>query len=333
MTAANEFGNSCSDLIRGGDQLSTVTIPPNSLVVGRSYAFTVVATAPDGRSDTKTATVTPADVDAADIEIVRVFNVYDVGVVLDGLLKARSACRAAWTVTDAQGALVKVESLTPQSTTFSAEDAAQRIPYSISIESGLLSAGMTYTFRLTGFLSDRVNVVSFAEVALTIRIPPYGGIIEQNPSRGVSLSTLFDISTSRWITESSNLPLSYTYFFKISDLTPFLVLRSASTLSFTKTRLPSGIVGLEYFLTLRVKATDIFISSGYTNSTVQVLPPVGVNTTQFLSSALSQALSQGSVDRVFQAVNSVSQLSTVQHYELYIIHTGCTVLPCHWFFS
>jgi hypothetical protein len=168
MTAPKEFGTSCSDLLAGGEQRSKVTVRPNSLVVGRSYAFTVVATASDGRSDTKTATVTPADLDAADVEIVRIFSVYDVGVVLDGTLKARSACRAAWTVSDTQGALVKVESLTPQSTTFSAEDAIQKIPYSLSIESGLLSAGKTYIFRLTGYLSDRENIASFAEVALTI---------------------------------------------------------------------------------------------------------------------------------------------------------------------
>lgn len=306
MTTANDFGTSCKDLMGGGDQLSIVTIPPNSLVVGRSYAFTVVATSLDGRSDTRTATVTPADLDAADVEIVRIFSVYDVGVVLDGTLKARGACKAAWTVSDTQGSLVKVESLTPQSTIFSVEDVAQTIPYSLSIESGVLSAGKTYTFRLTGFLSDRENIVSFAEVALTIRIPPYGGVIDKSPPSGVSLSTSFDLSTSKWITESSNLPLSYTYFFKISDLTSFLVLRSASTLSSTKTRLPSGVEALKYSLTIKVKATDIFISSGNTTTEVQVLPPIGVNITLFLSSSLSQALSQGSVDRVLQAVNSVS---------------------------
>jgi REJ domain len=322
MTAPKEFGTSCSDLLAGGEQRSKVTVRPNSLVVGRSYAFTVVATASDGRSDTKTATVTPADLDAADVEIVRIFSVYDVGVVLDGTLKARSACRAAWTVSDTQGALVKVESLTPQSTTFSAEDAIQKIPYSLSIESGLLSAGKTYIFRLTGYLSDRENIASFAEVALTIRIPPYGGTIEQSPSTGVSLSTSFDISTSRWITDSSNLPLSYTYFFKVSDLTPFLVLRSASTLPYAKTRLPGGVKALNYLITLKVKATDIFIASGNTTSEVQVLPPVGVDIPEFLTTSLTQALSQGSVDRVFQTVNSVSLLfhgydRSVLYYLLY----------------
>jgi len=280
---------------------STPTLTLSTLSPGAEYILLVQVSGSGGRSDTATLSLTTAasstvvNVDSSSSK----FNINDI-LEVQGTISGNRAVTAVWSLVGGNSTLQPSDALTPLTASFSASEVNATVSYPLSINSGVFQAGASYTFRL------RAGNV-YSEYMLTARVPPHSGSFFVSPLVGFALSTDFLLSTSGWIADSSDFPLSYEFLYSENenDDSP-LTLQSKSEVSSTSTILPSGL-SPSYFIYLTL------IVSGYTGTETVVFNRTQVLPVPVSSSALASALSSALVE----AEGEADAGKTIQNVNIY----------------
>jgi hypothetical protein len=285
---------------------SVLTLSPNVMTMNTTYTFLLLVSSRDGRSSSRTVTVTPLLSGSPEVSVTSLFSLFnpESKLVIEGHISYPLAVTSAWTAYTPLGEPVPFKSLTQATKTFAASTDSL---FPLSIAGGEFAGGKSYTFRLSGHPVGDSNMLTFAEITLTANSPPTGGYISSTPARGDALMTKFLLSTAGWTADVTSFPLSYSFSYRLSVASQYLSLAASSLRAYTVSTLPAGLKMLNSLITIQTKATDTFLASGKATSTVKVLVNPAVNLTFVLGNAIASALASGNYDIAFQAINNVSE--------------------------
>jgi REJ domain len=303
----SRFGEKCGIFSNNSTSLllSSLTIPSFSMSLSTKYAFTVIVTAPDGRSDSKRVVVSPAFNGSVLLSISTRFVKFNPGgkLIVTGNIRAQTAVTSFWSVRSALGVPISYKSLTPQTKEF---PLASAVTFPLSVASGTFIGGNSYLFRLTAYPLGSPKFFTYSEILLTANTPPRGGYLYAKPTSGVALMTDFFISTPGWTTDVENLPLRYEFSFRVSASSEYLTLAAASQRDYTESSLPAGLPVIGYDVILKGKAIDMLNSSSSAITNVTVNPSQNMDTSRVLSTSLNRAFLTGDVNLAYQAINTAA---------------------------
>ena len=302
------YGADCGVFGSANTTSSVIRILPNALTPTISYAFLVIVTSLDGRSDSKTVLVTAASAGTPVPTIATTFTTFNPKskLVVNGHISSATAVTAEWSVFTPLGVPVPFIAQTHALRQFPATDALSNILFPISLDGDTLFGGRAYVFRLTSYTTSDPGTKSYTEIVLTANSAPTGGYVSSVPLEGDALVTNFLISSPGWTTAVANFPLSFAFSFTLSARSPYLTLAASSLRAFTTSMLPAGLSTEDSMVTLHVEAVDIFSSYGEANTTARVSVITSTNISNILTSQLQSAFSSGNVNLAFQTVNNVS---------------------------
>lgn len=305
IISISRFGENCGIFEDANLLASSLFIPSFSMSLSTRYEFTVLVTAPDGRSDSQRVLVSPAFNGSVLLSINSRFVKFNPGtkLIVAGNIRAQTAVTSFWSVRTALGVPISYKSLTPQTKEF---PLAGIVTYPMSAAGGTFVGGNSYLFRLTAYPMGSPMLATHCEIQLTANAPPRGGYLYAQPTTGNALKTDFFISTPGWTADVENLPLRYAFYFRVSSSSEYLTLAAASQRDYTESALPAGLPVTGYKVTLRGRAIDMLNSSSTTTSTVEVTPSEGGDTSRTLSTSLNRAFLTGDVNLAYQAINSAA---------------------------
>ena len=274
--------------------------------VNMIYIF-VVKVSSDKRTASQNVSVTVADPGSPRLYISNSFTRFNADSKLQifGYLNASYSVTATWSVYNSSGDQVALRPLTPNPNHFTSYDAQNNITFPLSIAPGLLAGGSVYTFRLTA-VPTAGGAQSFTQISLTANSPPTGGYILNIPNNGKSLTTLFVISSPGWTSDVSNLPLRYSFAYRLSSRSKYLTIAELGSSASTNTTLPAGLASENNYLILQGLAVDVYAASSATTGTVLVDSDSTVNIQSFLIKNLPGAFARNDFNLVYQIINNVS---------------------------
>lgn len=305
MATMSRLGEQCGVFNNTNLLLNSLLIPRYTLSPNVTYAFSVLVTAPDGRSDTRKVLVSPSYGQSVQLSITSTFEKFnpEAKLTITGNLRALSTVTSFWTVYSSYGAPIQYDSLTPRSVEFSL---SSRIAYPLSIAGGTLMGGNSYSFRLTAYPKGLPQFATYSEIQLSANSPPRGGYLYVEPNTGSALVTLFFISSPGWTADSDCLPLRYSFAYRVSASSGYLSLAAGTQRDYTRSTLPAGLPVTGHLVTMQGQATDMFNSSNTALSSVTVILNANTNTTGILSRSLNRAFSTGDMSLAYQSVNSAA---------------------------
>ena len=273
-----------------------------------NYTYVVVVTASDGRHAVQSVFVDPVIAGSTQPSITTLSKRFNVGskLVLTGYLSGNIGVRSTWSAVSSSGVLVPLIASTPLSRVFLPNEVISGIAYPLSIDAGVLSGGTSFTFRLTAYPTDvTITSTTFSEIVMIANSPPTGGYLLPSPKSGNALVTIFGIVSPGWTSDVSNLPLSFSFAYRLSALAPYLTVAVSSSRPSTTTTLPSGLTSENNTISLQGLAIDIFAASSAATAKVSVTLSPQTNISHILTTTLYSAFSSGNVNLAFQTVNNV----------------------------
>jgi hypothetical protein len=273
-----------------------------------AYAFVVVVSSLDGRSDSKRVLVTPLYTGSVQVYVNTTFTQFNPGskLVVGGHLFAPFPVTSAWSMSTPLGSSLPDEALTSKVTNFTFASTESYIDFPLAFKAGTFTGGNSYSFRLTAYPVGSPKLATFSEITLKANKLPTGGYLIAVPTTGFALVTKFLISTPGWTSDVESLPLRFSFSYTISKtLSKYLTLASPSLKAYTTTTLPPGLSALNHRITLKSRATDYLLSSATATTEVSATLEPATDLLQTLNSSLTAALGVGNVNQIFQAVNNV----------------------------
>lgn len=282
-----------------------------------TYAFVVVVSALDGRSDTKRVLITAVDTGGVKLYVNTSLIRFNPGskLIVSGRLFASNAVTSMWSVLSPLGVSLSFKALTSVQTNFTFASTNSYISFPVAFKGGTFTPGCRYSFRLTAYPMGHPKQRTSSEITLKANSLPIGGYLVTAPSSGIALVTQFTISTPGWTAEAENLPLSYSFSYTVSELAQYLTLATSSFRAHIVTTLPPGLSALQFVITLQSRATDYLFSSATATNNVTVTLDPKVNLSSSLNISLSAALVIGNINKIFQAVNNVRNQSIQRSYK------------------
>jgi hypothetical protein len=183
-------------------------------------------------------------------------------------LDMKSAGLSTWSVNDESIVLLS-QSLSPLSRQLPASPFGSPNVMSLVLVGNSLSQQAIFIFTLTCTLDNGYS--SSSSVTVTTNSPPFGGVSDVSPRRGLMLETIFLLFSSGWVDE--DLPLSMQFGYLTSSTDDMTVFRSKLPLSYTSSLLPSahsGASGIHSNLTCVVVVFDSMDASSRSTSGVSV---------------------------------------------------------------
>jgi REJ domain len=284
---------------------SVLTLSPNVMTMNTTYTLLLLVSSRDGRSSSRTVTVTPLLSGSPEVSVTSLFSLFnpESKLVIEGHISYPFTVTSAWTAYTPLGDPVPFKSLTQATKTFAASTDSL---FPLSIAGGEFAGGKSYTFRLSGHPVGDSNMLTFAEITLTANSPPTGGYISSTPARGDALMTKFLLSTAGWTADVTSFPLSYSFSYRLSVASQYLSLAASSLRAYTVSTLPAGLKMLDSMITIQGEVTDVLMMSETVTTAVMVVVNDAVNTSRIMSESLSSAFSTGDVNLAVQTVNNVS---------------------------
>ena len=244
-----------------------------SMSSSNTYSFKVVVLTPDGRSDSKVVAVTPtedSDVRVSINSTIIWFNP-DSKLILYGYLTSKKALTSTWSISTPLGVSVPFTALTSLKKDFSSADTQSKVPFPLSIVGDVLSGSKSFIFKLAAYPIGFPSAVTYSQISLIMNIPPSGGYVESYPATGDALITPFTITSPGWTSDAANLPLTYSFFYKVAKQSSDLALSSPSLRAFTVTTLPAGLSVVNNTLAIKSTARDIYSSLSSFYASVAVI--------------------------------------------------------------
>ena len=301
------FGSNCTAILSYPFNVSRMTLIGSKMSAGMVYNVLVVVYTQDGRSDSKTVVVNAVANSIPQITInsnIVKFNPSS-QFVLYSAIKFSSGVQAKWTASRS-GKQVSFASLTSQNTTFSASQTSSNVVFPVVVTGGNFVPGSVVTFRITANAIGSSSRVSYSEITLQANSLPTGGVLIVSPSSGYALSTPFSYLSSQWIVDSGSLPISYSFFYAISNDRPLLSVSKLSTANSITTHLPSGLAVNEFSLTTSVFVYDYFLNSASINGSVIVKQNSSVQLSSYFAQTVASFGGSGNVDALLGSINTVS---------------------------
>lgn len=279
------------------------------MTVQVAYAFTVVVTSLDGRSDSKRVLVKAQGAGSVQLYVESTntrFNAMS-KLIVGGHLLAQSPVSSVWSILTPLGVTLPYEALTSKQSNFTFTGTEGYVSFPLGFQSGVFTSGNSYVFRLTAYPLGNPKLSTFSEITLQANLAPVGGYSMVIPSSGSALVTKFLITAPGWTSTADSLPLKYSFSYTLSKLlSKYLTIATPSLKVHTTTTLPPGLSALNFMVTVRCMATDLFLSSSTATSDVSVTLDQSTDLNQVLNSSISDALAVGNINLIFQAVNNVS---------------------------
>ena len=320
MASIKNFGNDCGLFPAKSVSEASISIPAYTLKADVTYSFLVIVSSLDGRESQKSVTVTGSYDEKGVVTYISntllSFNP-DSKLVIKGAVTASIDSTSSWSILTSEGVIVPFTSLTSKTKNFSISDTVGSIQFPLSINGGVLSGGRTYTFRLTGFPTINPKFKTFSEVFIYANPRPTGGSITYEPSKGVALITKFTLATPGWTSESENLPLTYSFSYRISEAGTYLTLAAPSLRASTVSTLPAGLKALNDSVAVRGRAIDIFSTSATAIAYAEVVTLAQTNVSHIMIDAFNTAFLAGNINIVYETMNNVSLLSVLKYFTVY----------------
>jgi hypothetical protein len=110
------------------------------------------------------------------------------------------------------------------------------------IPAGSLTPGGTYQFECRAQYSGEPDATpGYAALTVVVNSPPSSGVLAASPLEGVVMDTAFELSCSGWVDDATDLPLLYSFFYKImGDVTEFQIVSRTPSTRFAGALLPAG---------------------------------------------------------------------------------------------
>ena len=325
VSTGPDFGQTCSfsSAYLSKATSSVLTLPAGTLpIAGEIYAFNVTVKSADGRFALQQVQVTAgspgAPVVSSNGAAVR-FNA-DAKLNVYAYVTATVPVVGTWTASYSQQAVSLAAALTPTTGTFSAAQASATAVFPVAFPPNVFIPGRTYSFTLTAHPTADATVTASTQMTLICNSFPTGGYVQVTPSSGYALSTVFTMTSSGWVDDPVDYPLSYDFFYAraASNLIPPLSIKGLSVVSYATSQLPEGLASQNKSITIISRACDSFLACVNATTTVVVQVNKSTNAFKLLGSALQTSLSSGNVDATFTAINLVSStISTI----------NCTAAP------
>jgi len=178
-----------------------------------------------------------------------------------------------------------VETTPPQSSRLPATFSAFGDRPSLSVSSGVLYPGYSYSFRLQAGANCGGGIAT-GQVSFTVNEPPSGGVVQVSPQIGTGFSTVFTLTTGAWTVFDPNtlLPLTFEFQYLRKGARAPITLNSANPSPFLITRLagpkavcrldPSAVAKLSTVNAMIVIARDTLGSAGSTMTTNFTINPL-----------------------------------------------------------
>jgi hypothetical protein len=186
---------------------------------------------------------------------------------------------ALWSVSPlASGLSIDDIALSPVVQTLRASDASTNfVVAQLVLAADALTPGATYAFQLSTVYSSS-NITNrtstgpvSASLEITVNSPPHGGLMSVLPSVGTTLDTLFAISTSYWVDDIGDYPLTYLFTALAPPSTTSSIIKYADALQSVNAFLGAGFESNNHLVTISVTAADVYGSTQVINSNVTVL--------------------------------------------------------------
>jgi hypothetical protein len=231
----------------------------SEIFIGRDSLVSVKVTDGKGRSDSVAATVSMLSAlsPKLSLSIAKSKIRQEDKLIVFVSVESEVSSQATWLVSDRSLTLSSV-ALTPISTLL----APGISTFNLVVRGGSLSAGSLYTFTL-------VVGSSRSSIDVHVVMTPRGGSLLINPAQGKPLVDTFEMASLKWI--SDEMPLSYVFgYVDPRDRKSFVVLRSRSEKSLSRSALPSGIPSSSYNVTCTVKVFNALDASTSKQTNVRV---------------------------------------------------------------
>ena len=289
---------------------SKVEIPANTLSSNHTYLFTVIvySTSDSTRFDSKTVEITPSVAGSPYVSIlsaVTKFNSRD-KLYLDAQIQATYDINAVWSIHESTFN-EELQATTPTSKFFSTSSAISTVSFPLLCSSYSFVDGRTYTLRLAVTAATSAKSSS-SYITVVVNSAPTSGATTVAPSGGDPLVTQFLLKTASWTDDSTDLPLSYSYYFQLSsNLDPLIIAKRGLVPSVTLT-LPYALETEGYNIDLIVYVYDIFDAAAETVVNVTMtngamsLDDIG----SLVGDSLDSAFSSGNYDGALLVMNSLS---------------------------
>jgi hypothetical protein len=110
------------------------------------------------------------------------------------------------------------------------------------IPAGELTPGGTYQFECRAqYSGEPYSTPGYAALTVVVNSPPSSGVLAASPAQGAVMDTAFELSCSGWVDDATDLPLLYSFFYKImGDATEFQIVSRTPSTRFAGVLLPAG---------------------------------------------------------------------------------------------
>ena len=295
---------------------SVLTLPSGVLSLGVTYAFTVLVHSNDmNRKNSTTVNIIASDYGGASVSISYPYKKFNpsMKLVLNSLISTNNTVDSTWTVKNSTGSILSLNTLTDQNKLFTIADFKPSINYPLSVSGGIFVGGQGYTFRLS-VVTQTSSTITYSEITLTANSPPTSGYISSSPTYGLALSTLFTIMSPSWTSSIENFPLSYSFSYRLNNVSTYLSISASSFRAAVNTSLPAGLQSELYDVTLQVQVTDIYFSFSTNTTSVRVNNSSNNNLLQILNNSVNHGIAIGDNNLIISTVNNVSYRTQIFLY-------------------
>jgi hypothetical protein len=291
----SNYGMNCfaTDVIGG----STLTIPSMTFATNSTYliSLTIVAVSINGiLSDSSSITIstyeTVNSTTTSDLSIAYLsptppypFNTQEPLHIFTELSSTLShGAYATWFLKSQANHLQYIDinsttiSLTPISRYLSPSQLSHSASYPFGLYPNFLTPGQQYTFQFVVDASFETGIYRHSvEISIYCNTPPTSGVLTINPNQGDEFSTNFLLSSSLWIADIANYPLSYQYIYQPSGVLDrtevYYQVNLPSISSYQTTQLPAG-KSSSFAVSIGLIVRDIWDSNGFISKSISVFP-------------------------------------------------------------
>ncbi len=307
---SSSYGSDCDVFGSISTTSSELDFPANTLSSNHTYLFTFLVSSlyDSTRYDSNTVEITPSVAGSPYVSIlssVSKFNTAD-KLYLDAQLQATYDVNAVWSIYKSAFS-EELQASTPISKFLSASSAISTVSFPLLCSSYTFVEGRTYTLRLTVTATNSAKSSS-SYITVVVNSAPTSGTTTVAPLSGDPLDTLFSLKTASWTDDSTDFPLSYSYYFQLSsNLDPLIISKRGyvPSVSFT---LPYALETEAYNIDLIVYVFDIFDAAA--ESVVNVTMTYAAMSLDDIGSkvgdSLASAFSSGNSDGALLVMNSLS---------------------------
>lgn len=240
IQGGSNYGSSCN--LPANLAYTGVSLPAGGLVAKRSYIFTVRVWVADGRTGSATVTIMvvsgrPPQVTIEGLSTSRSttlagdtkvnpsvkFSLQGYVDFANSTLASSTNISLAWSVISGSfvgGAALRSVALSSPTVYFNAlsyQTTSTIYPFPLVLGIGAMTPGSDYRLRLQAMDTRNNDTQAYSEISLVVNSVPTSGSFDASPRRGFVLVTRFTLTASDWVDDSTDYPLTYSFFYRQLD--------------------------------------------------------------------------------------------------------------------